>query len=751
MAQLVAHLHGMQGVRGSSPLRSTTQNPVVLKQSGRVLLLNWVRNYPYYQDMKSLFKLIGIATVFAGILNLVGLSPAAAVGQTFTRSGCDSDGAVAVFQKQTDQGWVDVGKAEGRKRSAACDAGGSGMGSPYITVDLPMGTNTRWHIYDSGFAWEVFVDEMVVSEPGLIYNPFRGISSSTEVTDGPGYYISADLQGKIPGDHKSGFGWYSTLWPLLESPLSGFQLGLSSTWIVPDNQPNVDSIAQHLCDTSTNEVVKRMASKSTSGSYGYYLMQTLEGSLGWWAGEKYPTVYPKYQANATQNCYTTQLATPGWGFYDAKPTNRDETGLVQISNQLVLPPDGMTFEPSVDGEQLGTTWLSLPLPSFNHKYGDKAGSNAWTLFMKTGNFSGPVQFVAPQFWADGSVGNSVQSGLTLDQKSGSTTGLASEWNSIPFYEIKGADGKIYSKIPSIQLPGDSSQNLVFSRDFRAYSLSAVSTGVSKALSDGSALPVSISANDALQMLLRGASSAAYQHGEKIPELTTLLSTKTLNSGAGYGLEVGVTNSVKKVPQYFVSDGSNRTAISESLAPEALRNAKFKAPDVATFVYSAPTWWQASKAASETITTVLSDGSQVDYKWYKFVEQPALQRFELNDTEKLSLQAAAEKIQKEWAKTTLIDGPTSGSLANFDTGLLVTPPKGLELGYVPIVTKQYPSGKPATTPTPKPTTIGSPTPTPSASPSPITSKKVTIICVKGVSKKKVTAVKPKCPKGFKLKK
>ena len=27
MAQLVAHLHGMQGVRGSSPLRSTNDSP----------------------------------------------------------------------------------------------------------------------------------------------------------------------------------------------------------------------------------------------------------------------------------------------------------------------------------------------------------------------------------------------------------------------------------------------------------------------------------------------------------------------------------------------------------------------------------------------------------------------------------------------------------------------------------------------------------------------------------------------------
>jgi hypothetical protein len=42
----------------------------------------------------------------------------------------------------------------------------------------------------------------------------------------------------------------------------------------------------------------------------------------------------------------------------------------------------------------------------------------------------------------------------------------------------------------------------------------------------------------------------------------------------------------------------------------------------------------------------------------------------------------------------------------------------------------------------------PTPTPSASTKPVSAKQTTITCVKGKTSKKVTAVKPKCPKGFK---
>jgi hypothetical protein len=46
----------------------------------------------------------------------------------------------------------------------------------------------------------------------------------------------------------------------------------------------------------------------------------------------------------------------------------------------------------------------------------------------------------------------------------------------------------------------------------------------------------------------------------------------------------------------------------------------------------------------------------------------------------------------------------------------------------------------------------PTPTPTATPAvkPVVPKKATITCVKGKTTKKVTAVKPKCPSGFKKK-
>ena len=49
----------------------------------------------------------------------------------------------------------------------------------------------------------------------------------------------------------------------------------------------------------------------------------------------------------------------------------------------------------------------------------------------------------------------------------------------------------------------------------------------------------------------------------------------------------------------------------------------------------------------------------------------------------------------------------------------------------------------------PAPVASPTPTPSASSKPVV-KAVTITCVKGKVSKKVTAVNPKCPTGYKKK-
>ena len=53
-----------------------------------------------------------------------------------------------------------------------------------------------------------------------------------------------------------------------------------------------------------------------------------------------------------------------------------------------------------------------------------------------------------------------------------------------------------------------------------------------------------------------------------------------------------------------------------------------------------------------------------------------------------MQARVEKLHRAWTKDReYLKPPTVGTLADLDPAQLVTPPKGFEIGYVPIATRQ----------------------------------------------------------------
>jgi hypothetical protein len=79
---------------------------------------------------------------------------------------------------------------------------------------------------------------------------------------------------------------------------------------------------------------------------------------------------------------------------------------------------------------------------------------------------------------------------------------------------------------------------------------------------------------------------------------------------------------------------------------------------------------------------------VTYYWYRFADQPALLNADLTNQERESLQTRAEQIHRNWTKDRdYLAPPATGELADIDPALIVTPPKGLEAGYVPIATRQ----------------------------------------------------------------
>jgi hypothetical protein len=95
-----------------------------------------------------------------------------------------------------------------------------------------------------------------------------------------------------------------------------------------------------------------------------------------------------------------------------------------------------------------------------------------------------------------------------------------------------------------------------------------------------------------------------------------------------------------------------------------------------------------KPAAGPFKVRLGDGSSVTYAWYRFADQPALLNADLTDAERETLQKRVELLHRAWGiDRDYLAPPTVGTLADLDPAQLVTPPKGLEVGYVPIATRQ----------------------------------------------------------------
>ena len=62
--------------------------------------------------------------------------------------------------------------------------------------------------------------------------------------------------------------------------------------------------------------------------------------------------------------------------------------------------------------------------------------------------------------------------------------------------------------------------------------------------------------------------------------------------------------------------------------------------------------------------------------------------DLSDSERADLQKKIELLHKHWTPDKeYLPTPKNRQLAELDPALIVTPPKGMEIGYVPIATRQ----------------------------------------------------------------
>ena len=511
----------------------------------------------------------------------------------------------------------------------------------------------------------------------------------------PTQYTYQGLHGYIgsyssftPDAFRYGASFYSSVWSLVAEPVANFQIGLPGTWFTPNNG---DNTTEPLCPVGT---VARDNWPERGPTY-QDVFQTMEGGLGYWVGNRFHYGPPKYSMNATPDCYNNQIASPGWPFFGSSaPLNDNLLGIAQVSNRMIIPPDGLPFEGEPRGELVGYGYIALPLTDARSDP-QPTGNQSWTLFLNSANFKGPLAYYLPETWSRISRDYPFDHGRGLDARP-IRDGLAGsmEINTVPQFQAQAADGVMYSKIPQLQFPVDSQNRTDLVRDVTFYSKEALFDAVAVWRGGGTApsgmIPFSSQYRPSVST-----SPVTYRQNDKVITGINEAASPTVFDGNVFGLQWSRPgeDGFAKFPQYFRHEGSSVVAISAEEVPveTLLHRKRFNEPSSSQSAYSAESLdgaWEIPGPVLNTYDALLGDCSRVTYQWYRFIDQPVFQQYNWSEEEKTSLQDIVEKIHTHWSiDETYLADPSEGTLASFDSALLVTPPEGLEVGYVPIVIRQ----------------------------------------------------------------
>jgi hypothetical protein len=501
-----------------------------------------------------------------------------------------------------------------------------------------------------------------------------------------GYIGFSASRPEARSEFSAGMGFYSAVWPLIDQPLADFQIGLASSWITPENSDNKD---------------KPLAPEGTlartwkeRGPTWESVFQTVEGGLGYWAGNHFRYGPPKFSMNATPQCYDYEVGSPGWSFFysnEALPDN--QLGIAQLSNRLLIPPDALPFQGNPNGQFLGYTWMALPFT--DPTAGDPpTGEQSWTCFLSAANFKGPIAYYIPETWSK--MGKLFKYpfiyGRGLDARPGNMGGGAMEINTVPRFDSTDARRVGYSKIPKLQFPVDDQGRTRLVHDVTYYSKAALYNAFKAWRNGGPACSGRFDEKGAWKSTLTTRTTSYDQGGKKMTGVERVFDTKVFE-GNVWGLEWFNSNVSPKgqFPRYYKHVGQERVAVAAADVPAEtqLLKQEFKLAERGA-PYTSPVVgaWSQPGPKLGPFTVNLCDGSVVTYSWYRFVDQPSFQQYNWSEETKARLQAFVEKVHKTWPiDRDYMAPPSHGTLVALDPALLVAPPTGLEAGYVPIVTRQ----------------------------------------------------------------
>lgn len=516
--------------------------------------------------------------------------------------------------------------------------------------------------------------------------------------DADGEYLAGYLiiphAGQVDRSFNAGFSMYVPAWPLLSTyPGHLFQSGLPGTW----------TFAQY------------------DGPAPKDLYSDIEGGLGWWRDTRFPTETPKLIMGGVGPNFSEVANGPahGWGDWD---NPRGPYGVAQLSPWLLFPIDGLNIRQGECGGLVGYGYLSLPLAEARPTTGGQSvptGDQCWTLFLNTGNFKGPVAFFTPYFWSHTALSEPRLAGQLLDTRPAApdrAIQMETQW--IPCRVATDAEGASYARIEPTSFPcGPDGQSALVHQD-TVYSREALWDAVGTWFSGGEPASGAISPRGACTRTFSDQGYATWEirvprpDGSewKVPLAWDTFATPTAVTPqtSGYRWDFGLANrantdggSLATLPEYYRLEGGDEegkarwvpVAPDQVPAETRLREIEWARPaEGEPEPYTTPddptSCWKRPGPAAGPFTARLGDGSVVTYYWYRFADQPALLNADLTPAERERMQARVEKLHRAWGKDRdYLPPPAIGWLAELDPAQLVRPPEGLEVGYVPIATRQ----------------------------------------------------------------
>jgi hypothetical protein len=330
-----------------------------------------------------------------------------------------------------------------------------------------------------------------------------------------------------------------------------------------------------------------------------------------------------------------------------------------------------------------------------------------------------VAFFAPYFWSKWASKEPRFVNELLDSRpSNPNRALQMETQHIPSAQATTADGVTYARITPVQFPSDEQGQSPLVHQVTSYNRQALWQAVQSWFEGGEACAGKIDADQAVihEFAERGqATWKIYADGTANPDKVGVawndVATPSLADSMTYGYRWNKTwvrrsdisgRPLVVLPEFYRQEAgangqlvwkpveANDVPAETGLADVTFARERQRTPKVYVTPDEADSCWKTPGPQAGPFYADLGDGSRLTYYWYRFADQPAMLNADLSDAEREVVQGRVEKIHAQWHKDReYLPPPRMGELAELDPALIVTPPAGLEIGYVPIVTRQEP--------------------------------------------------------------